>query len=181
VKSLLTALPLASYAAVAVSCGAAVEVSQSGETEPGSGEGLTVLEIATHPAASSSASATLPVVVAPSKDAARVTANGVVIQDIREGTGRELTPPQNISVHYTGTLSDGSTFDSSVTRGKPFNFGIGKGQVIKGWEEGMLGMREGGIRRLIIPPELAYGERGAGGKIPPNATLTFEIELLAIE
>jgi len=179
VKSLLTALPLSAFATVAISCGAAVEVSQSSEAEPGSGEGLTVLEIATHPAASGAASAAP--VAAPPKDAARVTANGVVVQDIREGTGRELSSAQDISVHYTGTLSDGSVFDSSLTRGQPFKFGFGKGQVIKGWDEGLVGMREGGARRLVIPPELAYGERGAGGKIPPNATLTFLIELLAIE
>ncbi|CAD7093088.1 unnamed protein product [Hermetia illucens] len=86
-----------------------------------------------------------------------------------------------VHVHYKGTLADGSEFDSSYPRGQPLTFAVGSGQVIKGWDQGLLGMCEGEKRRLVIPPELAYGKSGAGGRIPPDATLTFDIELVKIE
>ena len=102
------------------------------------------------------------------------------IKNIVEGTGAEAVRYSTVTVHYTGLLSNGKKFDSSVDRGVPFNFIVGAGQVIRGWDQGVEGMKVGGKRELIIPPKLAYGERGAGGVIPPNATLKFEIELLAV-
>ena len=104
------------------------------------------------------------------------------IEDIIEGTGASPTQGQVIVVHYTGWLTDGKKFDSSVDRGEPFEFQIGVGQVIKGWDEGVLTMKIGGKRRLTIPPEMAYGDRNIGnGLIPPNSTLVFEVELLDLK
>ena len=102
------------------------------------------------------------------------------IETIREGRGAVAETGLRVEVHYTGKLTDGSVFDSSVTRGQPFSFVLGQGQVIKGWEDGILGMRIGEQRLLTIPPELGYGARGAGNAIPPNATLVFEVELLKV-
>jgi peptidylprolyl isomerase len=108
-----------------------------------------------------------------------VTASGLRILDQDVGQGAEAVSGKTVSVNYRGTLANGKEFDSSYGRG-PFRFPLGGGRVIKGWDEGVAGMRVGGKRRLIIPPDLAYGERGAGGVIPPNATLTFEVELLDV-
>jgi len=105
----------------------------------------------------------------------------LVIEDIRLGTGAEAKAGQKVSVHYVGTLTNGTKFDSSHDRGKPFEFGLGAGQVIKGWDQGVAGMKIGGLRKLTIPPHLGYGARGAGGVIPPNATLVFEVELLGLK
>ena len=103
------------------------------------------------------------------------------IEVLEQGTGEEVKSGDNIAVHYTGTLEDGTKFDSSLDRGKPFVFTLGIGQVIKGWDMGILGMKVGEKRKLVIPPELGYGETGTpGGPIPPNATLIFEVELLSI-
>jgi FKBP-type peptidyl-prolyl cis-trans isomerase len=103
------------------------------------------------------------------------------IEDIRVGTGAEAKAGQRVSVHYVGTLVDGKKFDSSRDRGRPFEFALGAGQVIKGWDQGVAGMKIGGLRKLTIPPGLAYGSRGVGnGLIPPNATLMFEVELLTL-
>jgi len=108
------------------------------------------------------------------------TASGLRYLDLVEGKGAHPKKGQTIVVHYTGWLKDGTKFDSSLDRHDPLSFRIGVGQVIRGWDEGLLTMRVGGKRRLIIPPKLGYGARGAGGAIPPNATLVFEVELLKL-
>jgi len=113
-------------------------------------------------------------------DNAIATPSGLKYIDTEVGTGDSPTTGQTVKVHYTGTLTDGKKFDSSVDRGQPFSFKIGVGQVIKGWDEGVATMKVGGKRTLIIPPDLGYGERGAGGVIPGNATLLFDVELLGI-
>jgi peptidylprolyl isomerase len=109
------------------------------------------------------------------------TASGLQYVELVEGTGAKPTKGQTVSVHYTGTLADGKKFDSSRDRNQPFEFQIGEGQVIKGWDEGLSTMQVGGRRKLIIPAELGYGKRGAGGAIPPDATLIFDVELLGLK
>jgi FKBP-type peptidyl-prolyl cis-trans isomerase FkpA len=108
------------------------------------------------------------------------TATGLVIEEVTVGTGAEAERGQHVSVHYTGWLMDGTKFDSSKDRNDPFAFSLGAGQVIAGWDEGVTGMKVGGTRKLTIPPQLGYGARGAGGVIPPDATLVFEVELLGV-
>ena len=112
------------------------------------------------------------------------TASGLTIEDLVVGNGATAAAGQRVSVHYTGWLDNGgqpgAKFDSSKDRGQPFMFSLGKGEVIRGWDEGVAGMKIGGKRKLTIPPNLGYGSRGAGGVIPPNATLLFEVELLAV-
>lgn len=105
---------------------------------------------------------------------------GLAIEDIKVGTGAEARAGSSVTVHYVGTLTNGSKFDSSRDRGRGFEFPLGAGKVIKGWDQGVAGMRVGGIRKLTIPPELAYGARGFPPVIPPNATLIFEVELLDV-
>ncbi|MGJ5675243.1 MAG: FKBP-type peptidyl-prolyl cis-trans isomerase [Nostochopsis sp.] len=108
------------------------------------------------------------------------TPSGLKYIELEEGTGATPQPGQTVTVHYTGTLENGKKFDSSRDRNQSFKFQIGQGQVIKGWDEGLSTMKVGGRRQLIIPPDLGYGARGAGGVIPPNATLNFDVELLKI-
>ena len=108
------------------------------------------------------------------------TASGLEYIEEAEGTGPMPQKGQKVSVHYTGTLTDGTKFDSSRDRNQPFEFTIGMGKVIKGWDEGVMNMKTGGKRKLIIPSDLGYGAQGAGGVIPPNATLIFEVELLGV-
>ena len=108
------------------------------------------------------------------------TPSGLVIEEIIVGEGDTAAAGQFVTVHYTGWLTDGQKFDSSKDRDDPFQFHLGGRQVIAGWDEGVQGMKIGGTRKLTIPPQLGYGPRGAGGVIPPNATLVFEVELLGI-
>jgi peptidylprolyl isomerase len=108
------------------------------------------------------------------------TESGLKYLDLVEGTGETPKEGQKVTVHYTGTLENGKQFDSSRDRNQPFSFRIGTGQVIKGWDEGISNMKVGGRRQLIIPPDLAYGSRGAGRVIPPNSTLIFDVELLGV-
>jgi FKBP-type peptidyl-prolyl cis-trans isomerase FkpA len=109
------------------------------------------------------------------------TPSGLQYDDLTVGEGAAARSGQYVTVHYTGWLADGKKFDSSLDRGDPFAFNLGKGQVIAGWDEGVQGMKVGGKRKLTIPPDLGYGQFGAGGVIPPNATLLFEVELLGVE
>lgn len=114
-----------------------------------------------------------------------LTASGLKYTDVKVGSGAEAKPGKTVSVHYTGWLYNngqkGKKFDSSRDRGEPFDFPLGGGQVIQGWDEGVAGMKVGGKRTLVIPPALGYGERGAGGAIPPGATLLFDVELLGVK
>ena len=111
--------------------------------------------------------------------ATTTTPSGLIIDDIAVGSGAEASAGHEVTVHYTGWLTNGTKFDSSKDRDDPFVFPLGGGRVIRGWDEGVQGMKVGGKRKLTIPPDLGYGARGAGGVIPPNATLVFEVELLA--
>ncbi len=108
------------------------------------------------------------------------TSSGLRYTDLVVGNGALAEDGMMVAVHYTGWLTDGTKFDSSVDRGQPFSFQLGASQVIPGWDEGVKGMRVGGKRKLVIPPELGYGDRGAGGVIPPNATLVFEVEFVNV-
>ena len=109
------------------------------------------------------------------------TSSGLIIEELTEGAGAEAGPGQTVSVHYTGWLTDGTKFDSSKDRNEPFEFPLAARWVIAGWYEGVQGMKVGGARKLTIPPILGYGARGAGGVIPPNAVLMFDVELLAVK
>ena len=108
-------------------------------------------------------------------------ATALKMEDLKVGTGAEAVAGKTVSVHYTGWLTDGKKFDSSLDRGQPFEFQLGAGQVIQGWDKGVAGMKVGGKRKLTIPSDMGYGARGAGGVIPPNATLVFEVELLGVK
>lgn len=119
-------------------------------------------------------------VTAPATPKEVTLSNGLKYQDLTVGSGDLAESGKSVSVHYTGWLTDGTKFDSSLDRGQAFTFRLGAGQVIRGWDEGVAGMRVGGKRKLTIPPDLGYGQRGAAGVIPPGATLVFDVELLAV-
>jgi FKBP-type peptidyl-prolyl cis-trans isomerase FkpA len=110
-----------------------------------------------------------------------ITSDDLEYWDIKVGDGATAVPGKTVTVNYTGWLTNGKKFDSSLDRNQPFSFQLGNGQVIKGWDEGVAGMKVGGKRQLRIPPQLGYGTQGAGGVIPPNATLIFDVELLAVK
>ena len=118
---------------------------------------------------------------APAAGNVQVLSGGVRAEDLKVGDGALAETGTNVTVHYTGWLTDGTKFDSSVDRGDPFKFRLGAGQVIRGWDEGVKGMRVGGKRKLTIPPDMGYGAAGAQGVIPPNATLVFDVELLDVK
>jgi FKBP-type peptidyl-prolyl cis-trans isomerase FkpA len=130
------------------------------------------------PAQQSAAPAAQATAAAPAQPVADVTE--LKIEDTKVGTGAVAEAGKTVTVHYTGWLTNGTKFDSSKDHGEPFLFQLGAGRVIKGWDQGVVGMKIGGVRRLLIPPNLAYGANGAGGVIPPNATLVFEVELLGV-
>jgi len=116
----------------------------------------------------------------PAEIAVTTTSTGLGIQEVETGNGAEAIRGKRVTVHYTGWLTDGKKFDSSLDRNEPFTFTLGKGEVISGWDQGVAGMKAGGKRRLTIPAGLGYGTRGAGNVIPPGATLVFDVELLAV-
>lgn len=123
--------------------------------------------------------APVPATAVPAQPVAEVTE--LKMEDIKVGIGAVAETGKSVTVHYTGWLTNGVKFDSSKDRNEPFTFQLGANQVIKGWDQGVAGMKVGGVRKLTIPPNLGYGARGAGGVIPPNATLVFEVELLGVQ
>jgi FKBP-type peptidyl-prolyl cis-trans isomerase len=155
-------------------CGS--ESTESSSTESSSTESSSTASSSTESTTAPSGGPT------PVADTAFTTSqNGLKIYDFTTGDGAEATEGDRVTVHYTGWLaSDSTKFDSSRDRGEPFQFNLGAGEVIQGWDQGVQGMSVGGTRQLVIPPDLGYGARGAGGAIPPNATLIFEVELLEV-
>lgn len=147
-----------------------------------SGDGMTQATTTTETAASTVPAGEGAATSTGASTSTEAAASGSLkVTDVKVGSGAEAVDGKKVTVHYTGTLENGTKFDSSRDRGSPFPFVLGSGMVIAGWEQGVKGMKEGGIRKLVIPPNLAYGNRSVGGVIPPNSTLLFEIELLKVE
>jgi FKBP-type peptidyl-prolyl cis-trans isomerase len=159
-------------ALVVLAAGCSQSEAPKQDQQPAAAATATAVAATATPAPSPSASVATPRPGAPSGE--------LQIEDVKVGTGDEAVAGKSVTVHYTGWLTDGTKFDSSKDHGQPFTFQLGAGQVIKGWDQGVLGMKVGGARKLTIPPSLAYGANGAGGVIPPNATLVFEVELLGV-
>lgn len=170
-----TLLGIALASLGAVSC---AKLTEPPKPEPIEGASTATAEAQAAPTATAAearrAPTAEPAAPAPAPDAKLET------QDLVVGKGAEAKSGDTVRVHYVGTLTNGDEFDASRPRGEPFQFDLGKGRVIKGWDEGVVGMKVGGKRKLTIPPHLGYGERGAGPKIPPNSTLVFEVELLEV-
>lgn len=163
-------LALAALAVLVSAAGCQQSATNGGATTSSSGSGA----VATTPSGDAPAAGSISGGVV-------TTASGLKYEDLNVGDGTQAERGNRVSVHYTGWLTDGTKFDSSLDRGQPFQFRLGEGQVIRGWDEGVAGMRVGGKRKLTIPPNLGYGEGGAGAVIPPNATLVFEVELLSVD
>ena len=179
------ALALAAVAVAAAGCNQTSKQSSSSSTSSASGSmtppPATSSSSEPAPASTPSTSAAAALPGAPGTGHVHKLASGLQYDDLVVGSGKMAEAGMNVSVHYTGWLTDGTKFDSSVDRGQPFVFQLGSGQVIKGWDEGVKGMRIGGKRKLTIPPDMGYGDRGAGGVIPPGATLVFDVELLDVK
>lgn len=157
-----------------IGCGAA-----SSTSAPAAQDAEKAAEVATPQETNTEAAATGAESQSAAEEDILTTGSGLQYVILVEGSGAAPVSGDLVQVHYTGSLEDGTKFDSSYDRGQPFEFALGRGQVIKGWDEGIALLKVGGKARLIIPPELGYGERGAGGVIPPNATLIFEVELVS--
>ncbi|NEQ99168.1 MAG: FKBP-type peptidyl-prolyl cis-trans isomerase [Cyanothece sp. SIO2G6] len=174
----------ATSAEAAVVAEASTDGTEDSAAEAGTEAGTEVREreaIADTESAEAGITETTETAMAENTEEVITTESGLQYVDLVEGTGATPVTGNTVQVHYTGTLENGAVFDSSRDRDRPFSFRIGVGQVIKGWDEGVGTMKVGGRRKLIIPSELGYGARGAGGVIPPNATLTFDVELLRIQ
>ncbi len=176
----MTRSPSALFASIVImtlgACGGGQETAPD---EPGEADTALETGSATLPAPTPIATEYAPELEVNLDDMER-TASGLYVRDVREGEGESAAAEDTVVVHYTGWLPGGMKFDSSRDRGEPFSFVLGEGRVIPGWEEGVSGMRVGGQRRLVIPPDLGYGPMGAGDVIPPDATLVFEVELLEV-
>jgi len=164
---------------VASGCTQPTTGKKSGQTAPPAGKNAT--EGAAAASTTPSPTSASPKPAGAEKQGAEPAEGKLQITDLVVGTGKVAETGKSVTVHYRGTLADGTEFDSSHKHGEPFSFPLGAGKVIPGWDEGVKGMKVGGKRKLVVPPDMAYGSRGAGGVIPPNATLTFEVELLDVK
>ena len=181
-----TAIIAGGIALALAACGQAVPLASTASTAASGASGELQATIGTDASASTNTNASqagVPAAPAKVNDADyKTTADGLKYADLQAGSGATAEAGKTVTVNYTGWLTDGTMFDSSLKPGsQPFSFSLGSGQVIKGWDEGVAGMKVGGKRQLVIPPALGYGAQGAGGAIPPNATLIFDVELLDVK
>jgi peptidylprolyl isomerase len=165
--------------AIPTGCTQSATGKKSGQ--PAAPAGKNATEAAAAASTTPSPTSDSPAATSAEKQGAEPAEAKLKITDLVVGTGAVAETGKSVTVHYRGTLTDGTEFDSSRKHGAPFSFPLGAGKVIPGWDEGVKGMKVGGKRKLVVPPDMAYGERGAGGVIPPNATLTFEVELLDVK